>query len=86
MATSVPPSRAARIARSIQRAAIRQHLHTPAGRRHLSEVARELDLFGALTLIDEVGGAPDEDRRRILTALAGRPERALRQAALQALQ
>jgi hypothetical protein len=78
-------SRAARIARSIQRAVIRSQLSTPEGRRLLYSIVDELDVDGALTLVEEIHAAPQEDRREILTQLSRRPEEELRRAALREL-
>ncbi len=78
-------SRAARIARAIQRAVIRQQLTTPEGRRLLYSIAEEIDVDGALALLEEVETAPADDRQVILTQLSRRPEAELRRAALRAL-
>jgi hypothetical protein len=78
-------SRAARIARAIQRAVIRQQLTTPEGRQQLYAIANELDVDGALTLVEEIHMAPNDDRQVILTQLSLRPEEELRRAALREL-
>ena len=62
-------SRAARIARAIQRAVIRTQLSTVEGRRALLSIADELDLDGALTLLEELHTAPDDQRQEILARL-----------------
>jgi hypothetical protein len=78
-------SRAARIARAIQRAVIRTQLSTPEGRRLLYTIVDELDVGGALTLVEEIHAAPMHERQEILTLLARRPEEELRKAALREL-
>ena len=78
-------SRAARIARMIQRAAIRSQLSTPEGRRLLYGLVNELDIEGALALVEELASAAHEDRDGILRQLALRPEEQLRRAALREL-
>jgi hypothetical protein len=78
-------SRAARIARLIQRAVIRSQLSTAEGRRALRSIAHEIDVEGALALVEEVDAAPADERRVILLQLSERPEEELRRAALRAL-
>jgi hypothetical protein len=78
-------SRAARIARAIQRAVIRQQLTTPEGRKQLYAIASELDIDGALALLEESHAAPHEERHVILRELSRRPEEELRLAALREL-
>ena len=78
-------SRAARIARAIQRAVIRTQLSTPEGRRLLYTIVDELDFDGALTLVQEIHAAPKAEREEILTQLSRRPEEELRRAALREL-
>jgi hypothetical protein len=78
-------SRAARIARAIQRAVIRTQLSTPEGRKLLYTIVDELDVDGALTLMEEIHAAPHKERHDILTQLSRRPEAELRKAALREL-
>ena len=78
-------SRAARIARAIQRAVIRTQLSTAEGRKLLYTIVDELDVDGALTLVEEIHAAPKDDREEILMQLSRRPEEELRRAALREL-
>ena len=65
---------------------ILSQLTTPEGRRQLYSIANELDLDGAMALVEELSASPDdEDRQGILQKLSLRPEEQLRKAALRGL-